>query len=43
MIIILAIILAFILLDIAAVRFGANSTERLESKEWEYRRQQALV
>ncbi len=43
MIIVLAIILAFILLDIAAVRWGANSTEKPDSKEWERRQRQLLV
>ena len=42
MIIVLAFILAFIILDIAAVRWGADSTEKLNSKEWERRQRQVL-
>ncbi len=42
MIIILAFILTLIILDIAAVRWGKDSTERLESEEWEHRQRQAL-
>jgi hypothetical protein len=43
MIILLVVILAFILLDIAAVRWGVDSTDRLDSKEWERRQRQALA
>ena len=40
MIIILALILAIIVLDITAVRWGKDSTEGPGSKEWEYRKHQ---
>lgn len=39
---ILVFILALIILDIAAIRWGKDSTERLESEEWERRQRQAL-
>lgn len=42
MIIMLVFILALIVLDVAAVRWGVDSTEGLESREWERRRHQAL-
>ena len=42
MLIILVSILAFVILDIAALRWGKDSTERLESEEWEHRQHQAL-
>ena len=42
MIIMLIFILALIALDVAAGRWGADSTEQLDSKEWERRQRQAL-
>ncbi len=42
MIIMLVLIAALIVLDIAAIRLGTDSRERLDSKEWEYRWQQAI-
>ena len=37
MIIIIALLLLLIILDILAVRWGFNSSDGLESKEWERR------
>lgn len=42
MIIILVAILALIILDVAAVRWGVDSKDGLESREWERRQHQAL-
>ncbi len=42
MIVMLVFILALILLDVAAIRWGVDSTDGLDSREWERRRHQAL-
>ncbi len=42
MIILLVFILALIVLDVAAIRWGVDSTDGLESREWERRQHQAL-
>ena len=42
MIIMLVFILALIILDVVAVRWGVDSTDKLESREWEHRQRQAL-
>ena len=38
MIIILALLIAFIVLDLASLRWGVNSTEEIDSREWDRRR-----
>jgi len=38
MVILLAILLALIVLDLAARRWGANSTEEFNSPEWDRRK-----
>ena len=40
MLFIITVIALFVVLDIAALRWGANSTERLNSLEWERRAHQ---
>ena len=42
MIVMLVFILALIVLDVVAIRWGVDSTDGPESREWERRQQQAL-
>jgi len=39
MVIVIVMLMALLVLDIAALRWGFDTTERVESPEWERRRQ----
>ena len=43
MVLVLVILLSFIVLDLAAGRWGANSTEDFNSREWDRRKEWGAI